>query len=241
MNRLTDSMTPVLVVAELTRLHVSHPYVVHRRRILEDPFSFSRSSFWRQLVMGILSSQARWQNVASFLASESTILDLESPGIAADSLATELRENKIRFPNNKARRLVAAGAYLQEGGWPSIEADAHTLRETLTEDEPTAISAEREMAGHLAKRFDGISHKQARNVWINLGLFRYEFPLDSRWMGFLRTSDWGISAGNLQNLRYYLDVEDRVQAVARAAGVLPVILDSVVFAHMERVESLPSG
>jgi hypothetical protein len=65
-------------IRDLTDLYADHPYVLHRKSLLQRPTPFSQQGFWEQLIMGVLSSQASWGKVTSYLAIDAEIADLGS-------------------------------------------------------------------------------------------------------------------------------------------------------------------
>jgi hypothetical protein len=89
---------------------------------------------------------------------------------------------------------------------------------------------ERSAARVLADNLHGIGPKQSRNLLQDLGLSRYEIPLDRRVTGWLRQNfGWAISADDLSEHESYDRLLDRVQEVCVEAGVLPTIFDAAAF------------
>jgi hypothetical protein len=128
-------------------------------------------------------------------------------------------------------------------GWPKVQKQFTKLcglsRETLPE---ARIEEEREAAGLVMGRnggLKGVGSKQARNLWQCLGMTQYEIPLDSRicdWLNAL-PSPSGIKSNRLySSVPYYEATMSKVQALCRAAGVLPCEFDAAVFSNADAEE-----
>ena len=84
----------------------------------------------------------------------------------------------------------------------------------------------------MGENLKGFGPKQSRNLWQDLGLTRYEIPLDSRvtdWVNVNEILPFKLTAGALADRAYYEFVMDAFQTLCRAAGVLPCVLDAAVF------------
>ena len=68
-----DDCDLIPAIQDLTDLYADRPYVLHRKSPLQRPTPFSQQGFWQQLIMGVLSSQASWEKVTSYLAIDAEI------------------------------------------------------------------------------------------------------------------------------------------------------------------------
>ena len=69
-----------------------------------------------------------------------------------------------------------------------------------------------------------------------LGLTRHEIPLDSRIVKWLNEFGFPIrlTAASLADENYYQFVGDGFQALCRAAGVLPCLMDAAIFSSIDK-------
>ena len=83
----------------------------------------------------------------------------------------------------------------------------------------------------LSLGLKGIGNKQCRNWLQSCRLLRYEVPLDSRVLKFLKPMMPGVPAEQdlLGYKSYYLFMEDAVQELCRRAGLFPCVADAVMF------------
>ena len=95
---------------------------------------------------------------------------------------------KLNYSNRIGGYLAWNLGWLEnQGGWSQMEGQFKALA-SIARNAPAAdcIKLERE-AAHLAmNNLAGIGPKQSRNLWICLGLARYETPLDARVMKWFK-------------------------------------------------------
>jgi N-glycosylase/DNA lyase len=91
--------------------------------------------------------------------------------------------------------------------------------------------AEVRVATYIDRTFGGFGPKQSRNLLQELGLTRYEIPIDSRVTDWLNKFDFPVrlSATALADDGYYNFVSDGIQELCRRCDVMPCILDAIVF------------
>jgi hypothetical protein len=142
----------------------------------------------------------------------------------------------IRRNQTIARQLVANLSILETGGWRLIEELAQRLsKQRAREPVESDVALERDAALALDESFEGIGPKQSRNLWQDLGLTRYEIPLDSRITKWLKRMGFPIplSANSLVDAPYYNFVLGGVQILCAEARVLPCVLDAAIFASYD--------
>jgi hypothetical protein len=203
--------------------------------------TFVLEDFWKQMVGCLCSSVQR-------VDPDSPLVRFERLKPYPLSLSTCKEQNDVesyahqqisgagmRFGPTIAARLVKNLHWLDQGGWFEVERQFVSLagiaRSAPADD---CIKVERE-AAHLAMKMDGIGPKQSRNLWICLGLTRYEIPLDSRvakWFNVRQASF--IEAKKLGSSSYYEATEDRIQSLCNEAGVLPCEFDAAAFISEEK-------
>jgi len=96
--------------------------------------------------------------------------------------------------------------------------------------EESTIEAERELADCIDQLFKGFGSKQARNFLQSLGLTKYEIPIDSQMINWLKEFDFPIlvSATALQDKAFYHFVSDGIQLLCRKANIYPCVLDAAI-------------
>jgi thermostable 8-oxoguanine DNA glycosylase len=94
----------------------------------------------------------------------------------------------------------------------------------------STIEDERELADSIDQVFKGFGSKQARNFLQSLGLTKYEIPIDSQMISWLKEFDFPIlvSATALQDKAFYHFVSDGIQLLCRKANIYPCILDAAI-------------
>lgn len=204
----------------------------------------SQGEFWKQLVLALLSSQQRSTEgsaVDLFEQDEQFTLHLQDyEGKTDDEVRVLLKS--FRFGKRVTDYLRANHDRLfgEKQLWTMIE----PLMERLVQqwnNPPDASNKymEREAAHLLSDSLRGIGPKQSRNLLQNLGLTRYEIPLDSRVGGWLGENlGWNIYSSDLSNAEGYEFWLDRLQSVCEVAGVLPTVFDAAAF---EVGKTIPSG
>lgn len=193
--------------------------------------------FWKELVLALASSVQpstegspldRFGQISPFplrLSLYKTLTDDKVSGI--------LKQFGFRFHGNIAGYLRSNFSWLfgNGNGWGTLLAWFKQLAEQR--NTPPAQSQkvlERKAARVLADNLRGIGPKQSRNVIQELGLSRYEIPLDSRVTGWLEENfRWGISNYDLSTHKGYEKLLDRVQVVCAEADVLPTIFDAAAY------------
>ena len=140
----------------------------------------------------------------SIMKGESTLLNGDE-----DRIADILRENGVRFPESKARYIVAARAYLKS--LKSLPSDAHKAREWLV------------------KNIKGLGYKEASHFLRNIG---YEglAILDRHILRGMK--EVGVIKEVPKNLtkRTYLELEKKFIQLANDLGIRPEALDLVMWA-----------
>lgn len=101
---------------------------------------------------------------------------------------------------------------------------------------PCHYTVERKVATWVAENFAGLGPKQSRNFLQSLGLTRYEIPIDSRIVKWLRHDfefPLAIGAAALSDPDYYGFVNDVFRDLCREAGTYPCVLDSILFSRVD--------
>lgn len=195
----------------------------------------SAEELWRESVMALLTSQQRAtanSAVETFLRSNPFPLALQTYKELRDADVDAIL-GRFRFHKKITLQLRRNHGWLfcEGQGWTLIEPKLNELLQQR--NSPPDLShknLERTVAQLLADKLKGIGPKQSRNLLQSIGLTRYEIPLDSRVVGWLRENlEWNICKESLSNSDSYEELLDRVQAACQSAGVLPAAFDAAAF------------
>jgi hypothetical protein len=192
----------------------------------------TRTSFWHSLMMSLLTTQqpsgpnsnvSRLLNRRPFPLRYRRCLGAKQ---LARFVARELRRH------GGIRRVDTIGREASENLRILRSREGATvIRRLKSLSRRRTARAEREASHLLADTFLGIGPKQSRNLLQDLGLTRYEIPIDSRIVKWLNGHGFPVrlSATGLSDRYYYEFILDGVQKMCRRAGVLPCVFDAAVF------------
>jgi thermostable 8-oxoguanine DNA glycosylase len=192
-----------------------------------------RQQFWFQMVcMRLTSVQRSGPNsyVARFMRATPFPLPYEAICGASEPevfIAKALKKSGgIRFGPKIAQHLTANFRLLEGGEW------RHALQQCNRLTKPVSQAVEKEVAKYIQDNFHGFEPKQSRNFLQALGLTRYEIPIDSRVTDWLNEFGFPVrlSAAALADSNYYDFISEGVQALCKASGAFPCILDAAIFA-----------
>lgn len=198
------------------------------------------AEFWKHMVGARLTSVQRSgpnSPVARFLTSDPFPLSFEA---AADADGPDEMRNLfkrklsahggIRFSNKIASDLSNNFAWLTlEDNW------ATTLQKVNSLAGATNTNDERMVARFIHQKFHGFGPKQSRNLLQSLGLTKYEIPIDSRIIKWLRGFGFPapLSPEALTDSEYYEFVLDGIQKLCAACNLHPCIVDAAIFASYD--------
>src|SRR5262249_3000065 len=142
----------------------------------------TRERFWRAMVCMRLTTQqpsgpgtpvSRFQAMSPFPLRYELMADADRPGAV---IARALRDaGGIRFSVKKIPDELATNLRrLENGEWSPTLYQCNRLRRLAPRE------VELEVVAYIQDKFTGFGPKQSRNLLTNLGLTRYEIPIDSR-------------------------------------------------------------
>ncbi len=214
--------------------------VVWRRELnIERGFSrFSRDAFWKEMVGCLLTTQARSgpnSPVSKFVSQKPFPLRYRE---CRDhrNLKPFVQRTLARFGG--IRRNVTISEQIHEnfrwlekhGGWEEVN---KVVRETSKN--PT-LETETEAADFIDHCLKGFGPKQSRALLQNLGLTKYEIPIDSRitrWLNDFVGFPVYLSATALADLSYYKFVSEGVRELCAASDIYPCVLDAAIFSSFD--------
>jgi hypothetical protein len=226
-------------VRAVVKKYETDPLVKDRIRwnLADEKQPPTRDDFWYATVYAILTSAQRsgpTSRVVQFLEVKPFPLSLECCEGCADPVALvreELGRRGVRFGKTRIPGFLADNVQRMKGEeWKRIADEMRRLCDGQT------VMGERRAARLISSpTLTGIGPKQSRNLLQMLGLTRYETPIDSRVMDWLR--DFGfplpLSSAALSDHSFYEFVEDGLQLLCSKAGVMPCVFDAAVFASFD--------
>jgi len=139
-----------------------------------------------------------------------------------------IRANLRRFLDRISDDLASNFERLEKGEWN------RTLRECnrLTRNVGKKIECE---VADVIDGFKGFGSKQSRNLLQDLGITRYEIPIDSRVTNWLNDGEFPfkLSATALADPGFYRFLSDGIQELCMKSDVFPCIFDAAVFASAD--------
>lgn len=127
-------------------------------------------------------------------------------------------------------REIAENFRLLEGGlWPRALSEVGRLSTEVSRE------VEVEVATFIDQNLVGFGPKQARNLLLDLGLSRYEIPIDSRVSKWLREFGFpaSLSPAALSDPDYYHFISTAVVELCDRSGVVPCMLDAAIFSSFD--------
>lgn len=198
----------------------------------------TKDRFWRALVCMRLTSQQKsgpTGPVATLSATNPFLLSLnvmqKHRKDPLSLLVTTLSAIRgMRHYNVAGSQLAKNFEWLEKGNWGSVIEKCNQLRK------PSSVIQERAIARYVAENFKGVGPKQARNILQALGLTRFEIPIDSRFVSWLKDRiefPFPVTGQLLSDAGYYEFVLDAIQHICERANVIPCMLDAAIFAESD--------
>ncbi len=118
----------------------------------------------------------------------------------------------------------------RDGGWHEAEEQIERLRGNRTQN------TEMETANFIDDNLKGFGPKQSRNLLQELGITRYEVPIDSRITRWLNDFRFPVtlSAVALSDRNYYRFVSEGKRELCDACAVYPCLLDAAIFSSYDK-------
>ncbi|MFN8210166.1 MAG: hypothetical protein U0T33_04280 [Bacteroidales bacterium] len=114
--------------------------------------------------------------------------------------------------------------YLERTGWDLETEIKNALGKALSKNE------ERKLADLVDRSFKGFGSKEARCFLFNLGVTKYEIPIDSKIINWLEKSGFPLKFTNaaLQDILFYHFISDGIQKLCEVSEVYPCVLYTAV-------------
>ena len=124
---------------------------------------------------------------------------------------------------------------LEQGGWQQVVGYlGELLSQRSQEPDSHHYILEREATHAVKELLKGLGPKQSRNFWQDLYVTRYEIPLDSRVLRWIKANlGFYVPSSGLSDERFYCQVMDIIRDLCLEAGILPCMFDAAIFSSFE--------
>lgn len=225
----------VLKLKEETK---NHPIVIDRtnRNINNSRSKIGKDRFWKGVLVGLFTSVQKSgaeSAVSKFLNLEPHPLSPEKCSSQSDVIeyikSECIKFGGIRRYNRIAEQIKYNLDLLQKTNWKILD----DINQQLPTDN---YEIEEKIARQLTS-FKGIGSKQSRNIVQNLGLTRFEIPIDSRLMKWINSEinfPIKLTSVALQDENYYCFVLEAIRKLSDKAEIYPCELDAMIFSTFEK-------
>jgi len=124
-------------------------------------------------------------------------------------------------------------SWLEQSGWEIETQLKKSIETNLAKEE------ERELADGIDQQFKGFGSKQARNFLQLLGITKYEIPIGSRVIQWMKDFGFPLSFSltALQDKAIYHFISDGIQLLCEKAGVYPCMLEAAITSGYYEINS----
>jgi hypothetical protein len=252
--RCCGTCAKLVAAIEQVVVHEAEKGLVQQRKninVLGPPRTFVREVFWKQMVDCLCTSNQRvgpGTRVDAFLHETDpfplSLLTCNAQKELRSYVHQTIQLARVNYSNRIGGYLASNLGWLEnQGGWAKVKGQFELLagippRSPNAADCIATAEKDKEIereAAHIAMEMDGIGPKQSRNLWICLGLTRYETPLDSRIVKWFKEREAPfIEKKNLSSSRDYEGIEDCIQSLCKEAKVFPCVFDAAAFISKEK-------
>lgn len=228
----------IKAVKEIMKAEGANSFVQNRIEIINNPKT-NLEDFWHAILIGLLSSQQKSgpDSPISKLLSKNPFelsLIILSKEVKISPYALKiLKANKgIRFAE-KISDFIEFNFVVFSNNKNEIEAGIHSIISAKAE---SRFIEERAFCLKLQELFKGIGPKQSRNVIQAVGLSKYEIPIDSRFIKWIKNNmnyELPLNTVLLSNEDYYTFTLDIIKRICLKAYTTPAILDANVFSSFD--------
>jgi hypothetical protein len=210
-----------------------------KRNVKQSIPRLTKSRFWKVMVMCLLTTQQRSgpeSRVSRFCSTKPFPLG-HSLCRSQARLELFVQSRITNFGGIRRARSISGEMYsnlqwLESGGWRQVFKALNELKSNQSKEK------ERIAAEFIDDNLKGFGPKQSRNLLQDLGLTRYEIPIDSRIAKWLNKFGFPIilSATALSDRNYYNMVSDGFQSLCEEANIYPCLMDAAIFTSFDEEE-----
>lgn len=205
----------------------------YQRNLAEPKINVTKEALWQSMVSmrlttlaasGPESKLAAFQLLSPFPLAYDTIRNQESP---QDFIRSTLNSHGVGTHRKKiSKELSKAFEILEDHEWQHALDQCNRLARLQPRE------TEAEVANYISDTFKGFGSKQARNVLQDLGLTRYEIPIDSRvtnWLNDVLKFPFKVTSTALSDRHCYKLVLDAICGLCEECDTFPCVLDASIF------------
>ena len=213
-------------------------FVKNRMDIINRPKT-TNEDFWHAIIIGILTSHQKSgpdSQVAKILSKKPfqfSISILSSEKHVQSYVLGVLNSYKVIRFTNRISKFVHSNYFTFIHEKEQINEMISSIVNS-TEDDRAFF--ERKFCLFLIDKFKGIGPKQSRNVIQAIGLSKYEIPIDSRfikWIKRFMNYELPLNSILLSSEDYYSLTLEIIQKMCKNADTIPAIFDACVFSSFD--------
>ena len=237
------------LVHELLKKHKGNRLLQYRVKVNlseKRKTEVTKEIFWRNMIAMRLTAQQssdpgsyvdEFNKKNPYPLAYETVAQVAQQEDISKFVTDTIKEHKAHYRAPTIGRQTAQNYYrLTEWGmWEGLLKQVNRLT-TLQSKE-----VERSIATYLDFILVGISHKQSRNILQELGLTRYEIPIDSRVLNWLRDKtsfpeeQYLYHRDRMSNQNAYESLLDEIQRLCEACNEYPCLVDAAIFVDADKV------
>lgn len=218
-----------------------NPFVENRinRNIQRNGILLDKDEILKTMLMCLLTAQQNSgpdSNLSVFLRNKPFLLTdsflSQEHGIENVVREVLISNGLNRYFNKIPNYFTINYLHLVQSDWELKKKLEDCFSKDLTKSE------ERVLADKIDQDFKGFGSKQARNFLQSLGLTKYEIPIDSRIISWLKKFGFPIlfTPIALQDKSFYHFVSDGIQLLCEKANIYPCVLDAAIVSSNETTD-----
>lgn len=209
------------------------------RNLAETKGQVTKEELWKQMVCMRLTTLAlvspggkleTFQYLSPFPLAYDTMCKQQS---REEFILSVLSTHQVGTHRRKISKELAYNfKLLEDGEWPRALDQCNRLTARL---EPREIEAE--VADYIDDTFKGFGPKQSRNLLQELGLTRFEIPIDSRvtnWLNDELRLPFKVTSTALSDKHCYGLILDAVCKLCAECDTFPCVLDAAIFSAQDK-------
>lgn len=225
-------------IQKILRKQSNHIFVKKRieKNLVKKHSLVSKEDFWRSLIMCLLTTQQRsgeQSSVTRFLRLNPNPLSFKNCSRCANLGEYAIEQLTIAKGIRRTKNIAAEIEYNFD---KLVKSDWEILYEINSLRDKDDRLYERQIAENVQEALKGIGPKQSRNLLQDLGLTKYEIPIDSRIIKWLNALGFPIPLSSiaLQDKSYYNFVSDNIFELCERLKIKPCVLDAMIFSSFEK-------
>ena len=216
-----------------------NPFLQDRinRNVNRNNIQINRDIIIKTMLLCLIDSQDESGlngNEEAFFRKNSSVLShqflIQEPDIE-NRVRELLNINGLEKYSGKIPKYFSYNFYhLEVTNWNLLTKLYNSLRNDSTKH------SERELADSIDQMFKGFGSKQARDFLQVLGLSKYEIPIGTRSIRWMKEFGFPVSFSSiaLQDKSFYHFISDSIQLLCEKAHIYPCELDAAIFSSLHK-------